>query len=290
MSQESKLLSLNMRGIFPGPLESFEEFDLRSSKSKFEAAHAITAKEIAGYPEALCLMKEIFNISPDWIETILNSKGLLPWEGAATWIEELPKGMRSCRIHLKDSLIARWYPKDEMIAHEMVHASRLMFDESRFEEILAYRTSKKWFRLYFGPLFSSPLESKFFLGLLAASWLLCLAKMFWDFNLSANCSLFFPLLALGFGVFRLTRAQRVFSSALSHLAKATDDKISPLTIALRLTDKEIELFSKWTPQEIRSFAEDQKEQNPRWGQLYLCYFCSGCRTRPLLPLAGSRDI
>ncbi len=264
MSLESKLLSLSLRGIFPGPSESSSAFFLR--------ADSLSAKEFTGSSDSIVLMNKIYSTSPDWIETLVHSKGLCPWEGAAVWIEEKPEVGRTCQIQIKDSFLTRLYSQDEMIAHEMVHAMRLMFDEKRFEEILAYRTSKNRFRRYFGPLFSSPNESKFFLALVIISWLSFWAEIVFDLNLGGEWILALPLLALGFGTIRLWRSQRIFSAALRNLKRAIDKRGNPLAALLRLTDNEIEQFAKCTPQEIRTFATQQKEQCLRWKQLFLDYF------------------
>jgi hypothetical protein len=262
-SLESKLLSLNLRGIFPGPAESCNDFFLRAesqlSKDHFDSSGSLSAT------------REIFNACPDWIEAIIDTKGLLPWEGAAAWIEEKAEGGRTCQIQLKESFLTRLYPRHELIAHEMVHAMRLMFDESRFEEILACRTSKNRFRRYFGPLFSHPGESKVFLVLLLIPWVTYWAEILFDFEGWANVAFFLPLLALGFGVFRLVRSQRIFAAALRNLEGTIGPNTKPLAVALHLTDAEIERFAKSSAQEIQSFVMREKKHSLRWYQLDLCY-------------------
>jgi hypothetical protein len=253
MSLERKLLSLNERGIFPGPLETEEGFFSRVDLLIFREGNGLGAHS---------LVKKIFNSTPDWVEIITRSKGLLPREGAATWIEECPEKGRSCRIQIKDSFLTRLYAKDEVIAHEMVHAMRLMFDEKRFEEILAYRTSKSRFRRYFGPLFSSPKESKCFVLILLLSW-----TMIW---FEMEYALLCPLVALGYGLFRLWRSQRLFSKALRNLQQTI--RGNALAAALHLTDAEIVRFAKSTPEEIRAFAIKEQDRSVRWKQLFAAYF------------------
>lgn len=227
-----------LRGLFPGPTETDEQFSKRASTAKMRTA-----------TDALDITHALFNARPDWVEVRYDKKGLLPWEGAAAWIEESPEHGRKCTIQLKPSRIARLYPQHEMIAHEMVHAMRLMFDEDRFEEILAFRTSKNRFRRYFGPLFSRPIETKIFLIWMIISWALYLI-------FDADYFLFSSLLPLGLGVFRLYRSQRIFSKALANLAKVTEH---PLAVALRLTDVEIEQFSKWPSEKINSYFQEGKD-------------------------------
>ncbi len=244
MFLESELLALNQRCIFPGPNESEEVF--------FKRASALLP---CAYNN--CVFTETFNSSPDWIQASTDSHGLSFWEGAATWIEENGDGSRSYQIQLKDSWLTRLYPKEEIIAHEMVHAARLMFDESRFEEILAYQTSKNRFRRYFGPIFSSPKESKCALALLFTSLLCSWTEIALDFNLVGNTIFALPFLAFGFGLFRLIRAQHIFSKAMRNLARSIPQTAKPLEVALRLRDREIELFAEYSPQEICAFVKQQ---------------------------------
>ena len=210
--------------------------------------------------EALALTSELFDAAPDWVEVKIGSKELLPWEGAATWIEETTQGERSCFIQINNSQLTRFYPLEEVIAHEMVHAMRLMFDEARFEEILAYRTSKNRFRRYFGPIFSHPWEAKGFVLLMLISWIV------YGFDLMGALALFSPLLMLGWGVFRLVFSQRVFAKALHHLEEAMRTG-KALAVLLHSSDREIELFAKSSPEEIVRFATQQSQTCLRWRQI-----------------------
>lgn len=252
----AELLQLNRRGIFLGPTESDKDFFLRAQFSS-QKSHVLP------------LVEKTFGSFPDWVEMRVLSKGLFPWEGAATWIED-SKTSRLCWIQIKNSFLTRFYPKEEVIAHEMVHAMRFMFDESRFEEILAYQTSKNLFRRYFGPMFTQSKESKWLVVLIAVSWFIYWAEILFDFGVFGDSILFAPLLIIGFGILRLMRSQTIFSDALRNLAKAINKESLP--IALRLTDKEIELFAQSTPDQIRAFANRAQEESLRWRQLYHSYF------------------
>jgi hypothetical protein len=252
---EDELQGLALRGIFPGPSESSGDF--------FARAHLLMPQDNQGNLPAMKILNKIFHASPDWVQGTIGSKGLPFWEGAATWIEENAEGMRLCRIQLRETFLTRLYPKDELIAHEMVHAMRVMFDEKRFEEILAYQTSKNRFRRYFGPLFSNPLEVSFFLALWLISWGVYLAEMLFDVYLGGDLILCLPLLALGWGVIRLVRSQRLFSAALRNLGIALGNRVQPQAVAIRLTDAEIEQFAASTPQEICAFVEGVQGHNLR---------------------------
>jgi len=258
---KENLLDLNDRGIFPGPSEQRDQFLKRAS-----AAKEVTAQE------NLNVTQEIFSASPDWVNIHFKKKGLLPWEGAATWIEENLEGIRSASIQIKSSFVTRLYPQAEVIAHEMVHAMRLMFEEDRFEEILAFRTSKSRFRRYFGPLFTRPSETKGFVIGMLCIWLSYWIECIFDFSLGAKYLLWSPMLFLGWGIWRLVHSQKVFSLALNHLEKVTKKPGKSLAVALRLTDREIKQFANSSPEEMLIFAEKEREDSLRWAQLFLAYF------------------
>lgn len=190
---------------------------------------------------AAARVRELFDVSPDGVRVTWGRKGLMPWEGAATWIEEGQEG-RTCSIQINTSWASRLYPQEELIAHEMVHALRCTLDENRFEEILAYRTSKNRFRRYFGPLFSQPRESTIFVLLLVGSWLLALLQLFFDLSLGGNLIFLLPLGSLAWSLGRLIRSQSLFSAALRNLEQRYPGK--GLSSALYLTDAEIALFAR----------------------------------------------
>lgn len=258
---EESLLNLNGRGIFPGPSEKEENFLRR----------AAAAKRVISQ-EKLRLTQAIFSAFPDWVKIYSTKKGLLPWEGAATWIEENAEGIREASIQIKSSFFTRLYPQEEIIAHEMVHAMRLMFEERRFEEILAFRTSKNRFRRYFGPLFTHPGETKAFVVCMLSSWLFYWAEFIFDYSLGAKYLLWSPVFVLGWGIWRLARSQKVFSLALKHLGKTIKEPKMSLAVALRLSDSEIEQFAKSSPEEILAFASKEKEKSLRWKLLFSVYF------------------
>ena len=60
------------------------------------------------------------------------------------------------------------YERDELIAHELAHVGRMMFEEPVFEELLAYRTAKSPLRRWLGPLISSSKETLLFVVVIGA--------------------------------------------------------------------------------------------------------------------------
>lgn len=255
------LISLNNRGIFPGPNEPQDQFFKRALEANGKIA-----------PENLKSIQEIFDASPDWVKIEEKRKGLLPWEGAASWIEDHGNGTRLVSIQIKSTFLSRLYPREELISHELVHAMRLMFEESRFEEILAYRTSKNRFRRFFGPLFSRPRETTAFVVWTFFSWLFYCSEAIFDFSLGGDYLIWSPVLVLIWGLWRLTRSQKIFNLTLHHLEKAIREPGMALAVALRLSDREIEQFAKYSPDEIRDFAAKEKDRSFRWDQLFSAYF------------------
>ena len=264
MPIEDHLLNWNSRGIFPGPWEQQEEFLRR----------AATAKQTTPQHN-LKWIQDVFGASPDWVNIHFSHKGLLPWEGAATWIEENEEGIPGASIQIKPSFFTWLYPQEEVIAHEMVHAMRLKFEERRFEEILAFRTSKNRFRRYFGPLFTHPGETKGFMVCMLGSWLLYWAELIFDLPLGAKYLLCAPLAVLGWGIWRLFHSQKIFSSALSRLDKVLKEPKKALAVVLRLSDAEIEQFSRNFPEETLAFASREQEKSLRWKLLFSLYFIPG---------------
>lgn len=68
-----------------------------------------------------------------------SSRGLRPWEAGATWGREI-------RLQPAFKTRQRWRlaQRDEVIAHEIVHALRYELNEPLFEEMLAFSTAQKW--------------------------------------------------------------------------------------------------------------------------------------------------
>lgn len=263
MHLDNHLLHLNARGIFPGPAESRDHFFRRADSHPLLFPHSL----------ALQLTNKLFDAVPDWVEVRVDSKRLYPWEGAATWIEEREDGSRTSAIQLKSSASSSFYLPEEVLAHELVHAMRVGFEESRFEEILAYQTSQNRFRRYWGPLFTRPAEVKGLIFLILATWLALWMELAFDVEWGGRFFVWAPLCSLGWGFYRLVRSQRVFSRALKNIEIAIRKSGKSLAVALRLSDAEIAQFATCSPEEITMFAKKEKETSLRWSQLFACYFC-----------------
>ncbi len=219
------LQQLNKEGLIPGPSETEEAFFARVVKAK----------------KCLPVALNDFDAAPTWLDVFYDNKKLPFWQAAATWIED-----DTPRIQLKKKNLLG-YSTEEILSHEAVHAVRFAFDEPRFEEILAYHTSKNKFRRFFGPIFQHSWESTLFVVLVLASLIPYLKLLPWVF--------------LTYLLVRLIRNQKTFSECKKNLS---------LSIMLRLTDKEIALFSKW--ENILPYINQAKDKSLRWRMIYVNYF------------------
>lgn len=164
------------------------------------------------------------------------------WTAAVTWIFPLPSGASLPLLQLpKKRRLFCFANEKEILAHESIHALRAAFNEPKFEEILAYRTSSSAFRRLFGPLFTSTKESGLFL-------LLCLGAI----ACGNPLLIFLPLLPW---LLRLFLRQRQFFRARHHL---------PDALLQLLTDREIIQASKG------DFSFFQK-MNPRMQQIHAIF-------------------
>ena len=110
MISDADLVEWGRRGIFPGPRESVSGFLQRARECS-----------VVSEPAVNC-----FGVKPNWIPIRLDAQNLSLWEAAATWIEESEEGV-SCFIQIHPS---GKYPKEQVIAHEMVHAMRMGFEHN----------------------------------------------------------------------------------------------------------------------------------------------------------------
>ena len=130
------------------------------------------------------------------------------------------------------------YDAAETLAHEMVHAVRIPFPRSVYEEYFPCQMSRSAFRRNVGNLFRKwPLPLLFFGGLALAPVLASLGTGVW------YAPLLFPLLILLREIqirLRLARASEKLRNA----------GLNPLPVLLRLSDPEIFELAHCSPEEI----------------------------------------
>lgn len=203
--QELLLLKCFKRGLIPGPNETEEFFFQRITK-----AHDLYA---VSWKEASRKTSELFGFEVDWAPLKYGNDNLAWWEGAVTWLEPGALPLVQLRTRFKEGSFLGYQPAD-ILAHEAIHVSRMNFNESHFEEILAYSTSTSSWKRFLGPLFTNSYQI-----------ICCLVACLLGFFSPFLC--FFPLICL---FTWLALRQITF--------KKCQKKVSNLVL-LCLTDKEI---------------------------------------------------
>lgn len=281
----------NKDGFIPGPEETENEFHKRI---EFCENLLNNLQQIAGmdlpfecepYPsqnileEVFPLTEELYGIQPRWVPLFFSNYQLAPWHGGCAWIfqcnEETPSAaflqLRSSFLH--SSKFLKMYTRKELIAHELAHVGRMLYQEPDFEEFFAYQSSLSRWRRLFGPIVQSSKESFFFILLLGICVFIDFALLFLEGNMAFMGWWFTILLPLGLMMFALGRLfyrHHLLSCCLQKLEKL----YSPLQakhLIYRLQDVEIKHFSKISPSSIRQFIDQAAHNSFRWRFLKTLY-------------------
>lgn len=255
------LREMNARGILVAPGESLEQFERRAALLEEIRQNPALLISVQGTDQQNMPTKLTYSdldLDIDWLMLSVSKTKLSLWEPAATWIVEL-EGISIPVLQIKSNK----HPlQEEILKHEAVHAARSAFNQPIYEEFLAYATSKSKWRKVLGPLFRSSKETIVFVVLS----LLPLIGVVWLFleNL-----LYAPILMfLGYLIGRLCINYRVFKKTLFNIQNVFEGE-SALKIALRLSDREIQLFSSLNKADIRDYINKQKCL--RWDQITSSY-------------------
>lgn len=261
MISDEELLCFSKEGFWPGPDEPEADFLQRVAATKKQARalsqEAISEKTII---EASTLTEALFDFSCFNIPCFYLDKGLSLWEGAALWIDEAD-GVSTPHIQLKRKFKKGsylCYKEKEVVAHEMFHAARIAYQEPKYEEILAYKTSKNSLRRSLGPLFQTPKESYVFIILLLIGFVLEISSTVWEVPFYAPWILL-PFLWMGCLGLRLKGRLRKFDHAHAHLKSCLRDPSKALAVLAKLTDKEIEQLAQISPWEISLLFKQKKD-------------------------------
>jgi hypothetical protein len=240
---DEELIALNKRGFIPGPSETEELFRSRIEQKKepFSRVHLEWTKE---------QLQELFDFAPDSLDVFYSNENLAVWQGAACWIEEGRANLQLREGFRKGSYLGL-YSRDEVLAHEAVHAARVMFEEPENEEFFAYASSPKRWRATLGPIVKRPWEIWVWIGMLAGG-------MFWSagFFLAACWSFM--------GLWRLIRQHMRRNSAANTLMKKLQSPKAARAVLFRMTDQEIRTLArgKWV----------EGDESLRWRLIRAAYF------------------
>ena len=248
-----ELINWNQQGLIPGPQESEADFLERACKAKVGVLELQPALEKT---------RSYFDVSPSWIPLTYSNVGLAPWHGG---VMDPGEGLQLRSAFRKKGRYLGLYSKEEIVAHELVHAGRIAFDEPRFEELFAYQISSNPLRRWLGPIVERPSEVWAFLASILLPLMAdytCLAFGWWEgFRLVMPLKVL-PGLLVGAGVWRNITKRRTLQRLLKQLEKITGCRRKARAVAYRLSDGEIIRFSKMEATEIR--REIQASQGIRF--------------------------
>lgn len=231
---DQELFELNQRGFIPGPGESEGDFLQRlQAAENFFSTPPAPFDRMEKVPEphwdwVRHHLSEFYDFQPYSLMAYYSNRQLALWQGAASWvIEEIPGPL--CAIQLRKGFSqGRYlglYSRDEVLAHEAVHAARCAFNEPIHEEFFAYSTSGVGWRRKLGPIVKRPWEIFLFFIVLGLG-------AFWGNFLPAA-----GLLAFAF--IRLSRQHLQLKRAAQTLCKIIQDERTVRALLFRLTDREI---------------------------------------------------
>ncbi|NGX41840.1 MAG: hypothetical protein K940chlam7_00114 [Chlamydiae bacterium] len=287
-----KLLDWNQAGLVPGPEESEEDYRKRAEyclqlKTKLEDELAPFGSEAPANNNTLKgafqKTEQLFDIVPEWIPLYFSNYRLTPWHGGCVWIFQIAKDTPTAAfLQLRNAFSTsssyfNMYDRDELAAHELAHVGRMTFQEPKFEEVLAYRTSPSQFRRWFGPIVKSSWESLLFVLTLFMVFLIDLSYVYTGEYSTYRSAMWFKALPLGLLALALGRLwwrQWQFSRCFQKLRGLLPDEKTANAVIYRLTDQEIIAFSKMVPVAIQQFVDDHKEESLRWNLIANAYFSS----------------
>lgn len=261
-------LERNREGLIPGPNETEEEFKTRveETKRRFEKENLIPR----GHLEWVQLhLRELFDFQPSFLPISYSNKGLAPWQGAACWVEGRKVVSIQLREALKKGSYLGIYRREEILAHEAVHAARSAFEERKNEEFFAYMTSEAKWRRVLGPILQRPAECWPFIFLLAGGLVSEWISLYFDLvDWMGGVCFWGALLWVGIGFGRLIRQHWVLRRAGERLLAILKEKKTVRAVLFRLTDEEIDRFAR--DEKITEYVQNQKCL--RWKVLRLAYF------------------
>ena len=224
---DEELLLLSSQGFIPGPAESESDFSQRVAETKLSMLKLGEEILPASHWDWVGLrLQKLFDFSPHCLPAFYSNRSLMPWQGAAAWVERGRILAIQLRVALKKGSFLGLYQREEILAHEAVHAARSAFPLDCWDEFFAYMTSNQAWRRALGPIVQRPWEV-------------------WPFLVFCVLSVLSPVgfLALGswlgLGFFRLITRHRILHKSACHLQRQGCSEIQVRSILFRLTDQEI---------------------------------------------------
>ena len=223
-----RLCALDAAGVLMAPGETAEEFELRAAELR-AALPSFLPQDLPQVPEAekeaACrTVDALYGISPGWVPGYCSTKETGRFSAGVLLICD----DKAPLIYLAEAFLRRksfrGYTCAETLAHEMVHAARLPWEGSVYEEFFPCQVHRSPFRRRAGNLFRAwYLPLLFFTGLTFGIF-------------------FYPLLLLPAGILlREIQIQLRFRAAAAALRAMG---LRPMPVLLRLDDREIAALAR----------------------------------------------
>lgn len=286
---DEKILYWNERGLIPGPDETEEQYRQRVEyclKLDQEISNNLPFRETdkgaqSVLEESFARTKKEYDIAPDWIPLFFSDYQLTLWHGGCAWIFQvdihsptaallqLRKAFQTSQKYLKI------YDRTELISHELAHVGRMAFNEPKFEEFHAYKSSASRFRRWFGPIVQSSKESVYFVLMLILIFILDVSFIALENHNLYTFSMWIKIIPIAFilwGLTRLTLRHSQYDRCLAALKQFIKDETKAKAVIYRLTDKEITSLGKMTKDQISKYINNQQAISFRWKVLSQSYF------------------
>lgn len=288
---DDRLFQLNRLGIIPGPDELPADFikraeyclglkqELATSVNPHLPFEAENVQDPLILKEGCCQTGTLFDIAPVWIPVFFSNYQLSPWQGGCAWIfqakHDSPAGalFQLREAFKKRKTYLKIYDRDELMAHELCHVGRMVFEEPAFEEFLAYQTSRSSFRRWFGPIVQSSTESMLFVLTLFLIFIADIAILATGSLLALKAALWLKLIPLALiivGLLRLGWRHYLLARSLANLKTVLQDEQKARAVQYRLQDNEIKIFAHMAPAEIQKYVASQSSL--RWDLIRKAYF------------------
>ncbi|NMA42805.1 MAG: hypothetical protein GX946_05425 [Oligosphaeraceae bacterium] len=160
----------------------------------------------------------------------------------------------------------RWlfYQRDELLAHELCHVSRVALASEIYEEIMAYKTATTAFRRFFGGIFRSPRDSAIFLILVLLLFISQLCQTFFWPGLPVWPAWLLLVLFCARLLHRHCGDMRRLARAAKHLtAGFPPDNIN--AVLFRCNDQEIRQLAELNErQNLLTWLQNRQSSSLRW--------------------------
>jgi hypothetical protein len=282
----------NIQGLIPGPDENETAFIERATFCQ-NLEQNLVQKVGADLPfetgdhasqdllkEALPLTKELYGISPQWTPLFFSNHQLAPWHGGCAWIFQLDEQTPTAAfLQLRARFRTRAtylgiYHRAELMAHELAHVGRMLYQEPKFEEIFAYQSSSSTWRRWLGPIVQSSKESLFFILFLGVVILTDFAFLSLHSHPAFIISWWIksiPLIFIALALGRLIYRHWLFKNCLRNLENLYQGPQTAKHLLYRLRDCEIKEFAQATPSKIRESLRKAEQMSFRWRFLKALY-------------------